>query len=412
MDRKINISLTDVANKSFPFESLRVFYEFLLQERDFWKAQADRITPNQTPTHPFLNFHNNFTAAINIIDGWHEQLSTWTDAEFNQHYQNLQQQQLTHLHGHWLWSGNPAIEAFVQCHINYGHIAAEAFEKLVIRNSMPHPNNLAQKDTFMGVISAYEFLNQESDIVKRRNGEKVSLGHLRSQLAEAKDNLFTEVEEFKSDYIQWDQDARETTEKLYRVNKKLGNRQIKRQNKQFDENLRTWSETIDELEKTYKEKLRLDGPAKYWNKAAKRFSIQGGLWSLALVALVVVGLLYFREFFLAWLRGQELGIKLHTVQGLILFSAIAAVYAYLIRVLSRLAFSAFHLMRDAEEREQLTHLYLALSKETEVDEKSREIVLQALFSRSETGLLAQEHGPTMPGATEAIRSVLRAGGSK
>jgi hypothetical protein len=53
-------------------------------------------------------------------------------------------------------------------------------------------------------------------------------------------------------------------------------------------------------------------------------------------------------------------------------------------------------MRDAEEREQLTYLYLSLSIEAVIDEGSREIVLQALFSRSETGLLINEHGPTMP----------------
>ena len=38
-----------------------------------------------------------------------------------------------------------------------------------------------------------------------------------------------------------------------------------------------------------------------------------------------------------------------------------------------------------------------------MDKESRDIVLQALFSRSETGLLAQEHGPTMP-MTEALRA--------
>lgn len=76
---------------------------------------------------------------------------------------------------------------------------------------------------------------------------------------------------------------------------------------------------------------------------------------------------------------------------------VLAIYAYVLRLLSRLTFSSFHLMRDAEEREQLTYLYLALSNDAKVDEKSREIVLQALFSRSETGLLTNEHGPVMPG---------------
>ena len=85
-------------------------------------------------------------------------------------------------------------------------------------------------------------------------------------------------------------------------------------------------------------------------------------------------------------------------------------FDFLLRVLSRLSFISFHLMRDAEEREQLTYLYLSLTNEAEIDKESRDIVLQALFSRSETGLLAQEHGPTMPGASEMLRSTLRGRG--
>ncbi len=98
-----------------------------------------------------------------------------------------------------------------------------------------------------------------------------------------------------------------------------------------------------------------------------------------------------------------------TIQGAILFGSFAATYAYLLKVISRLAFSSFHLMRDAEEREQLTYLYLSLTNESVIDKDSRDIILQALFSRSETGLLAQEHGPTMPGIGEAMKVMARGG---
>lgn len=120
---------------------------------------------------------------------------------------------------------------------------------------------------------------------------------------------------------------------------------------------------------------------------------------------IVLGLVYFREFFVTWLQGKEIGVQLTTVQGVILFGTFVAVYAYLLRVLSKLVFSAFHLMRDAEEREQLTYLYLSLSKEAEVDKESRDIILQALFSRTETGLLSSDSGPTMPVVSELTKAV-------
>ncbi|WP_407067244.1 DUF6161 domain-containing protein [Legionella pneumophila] len=37
-----------------------------------------------------------------------------------------------------------------------------------------------------------------------------------------------------------------------------------------------------------------------------------------------------------------------------MFISVLSIFAFLIKVFSRLAFSSFHLQRDAEEREQLT----------------------------------------------------------
>ena len=91
-------------------------------------------------------------------------------------------------------------------------------------------------------------------------------------------------------------------------------------------------------------------------------------------------------------NGDPLAIK-----GVILFGTVISFMAYLIKTFSKMTFSSFHLMRDAEERERLTMGYLALIKEGAVTEKERELILEALFSRSETGLIKHESGPTMPG---------------
>ena len=61
-----------------------------------------------------------------------------------------------------------------------------------------------------------------------------------------------------------------------------------------------------------------------------------------------------------------------------------------------MAFSSFHLARDAEEREQLTYVYLSLIKDSAVDEKEKSLIMQSLFSRAETGLLKGDSGPAMP----------------
>jgi hypothetical protein len=69
---------------------------------------------------------------------------------------------------------------------------------------------------------------------------------------------------------------------------------------------------------------------------------------------------------------------------------------FLINFFIKLAISAFHLSRDAYERLQLTHLYLALLNEEGITKEERTIVLQSLFSRADTGLLKGDSSPTIP----------------
>ena len=61
--------------------------------------------------------------------------------------------------------------------------------------------------------------------------------------------------------------------------------------------------------------------------------------------------------FLEWLEGRQAPFQLNTIQGIVIFGTGLAVYVFLIRVLARLTFSSYHLMRDAEEREQLNRIF-------------------------------------------------------
>jgi hypothetical protein len=272
--------------------------------------------------------------------------------------------------------------------------------------------NINNAEWFKGYMFGYEFLNQKSEILQRRKSEKISLDKLRGQFVEARNQLFGEAEAVRAEICNWDKAHKARSNRRFSAQKRL-NKAVARHNEErfakslshMSDELGTWQHKVAELETLYQEKLKLQKPADYWAKAAKRYGLQGSLWALAIVAAIVVGLVYFREFFVTWLQGKQMPLQLNSLQGVVLFGSIAAVYAFLLKTLSRLAFSAFHLMRDAEEREQLTYLYLSLSNESAVDEKSREIVLQALFSRSETGLLTNESGPTMPGIELAKAAV-------
>lgn len=178
---------------------------------------------------------------------------------------------------------------------------------------------------------------------------------MRDRLEKAQEKLFSEIADSQNGFSEWDRKNREEARAAIQNHKEAGAQQIITQDKSFEEKLREWNTSITALENTYEEKLRLDKPAQYWNKAAIRYSKQGWAWVGVIVFIVIVALINFQDFFVHWLSGKELELKLNSFQGVILFGSIVATYAYLLRVFSRLAFSSFHLMRDAQEREQLTH---------------------------------------------------------
>ena len=70
--------------------------------------------------------------------------------------------------------------------------------------------------------------------------------------------------------------------------------------------------------------------------------------------------------------------------------------AYCIRVISKVMFSAFHLSRGCQERHTLTYFYLSLLNESEINADERQLIMQALFSRADTGLLKDDGSPAMP----------------
>ncbi|AVO55750.1 DUF6161 domain-containing protein [Ectopseudomonas mendocina] len=166
-----------------------------------------------------------------------------------------------------------------------------------------------------------------------------------------------------------------------------------------------WKESLSHLEATYQEHLRLKGPANYWEEKSRTHWVRGTIFFVLLFALLISSIVGFGIFFSIWLAGERTPVSLSHIEGLLIFVAMISTLAFLSRVLSRVAFSEFHLQRDAEERLQLTHLYLSLSKETSLEDDARVIILQSLFSRAETGLLVNESGPTMPGIVDLLSAI-------
>ncbi len=262
-------------------------------------------------------------------------------------------------------------------------------------------NSISSKQHFIGYMLAYEFSNSiNSKIVLRSDAEANSLEKIRTMFQ----NKIIDAEKELVDYISLTNEkftnSTASIDLLRTEKEKNLNDLLKRIEKEHNDFKTKSGNDITNLEKLYQEKLKLEAPATYWRLRAKQLRTEGYWWLGGLVVCVgvTVGILLW---FLNGLSTKEFeGIFDNTAKSVkwsVALITLISFLAFAIRTFSKLTFSSFHLVRDAEEREQLTYVYLALQKEAKIDPTERHLIMQSLFSRADSGLLKDDASPTMPG---------------
>ena len=171
--------------------------------------------------------------------------------------------------------------------------------------------------------------------------------------------------------------------------------------------MNTLDEREKQLELTYTEKLKLDAPAQYWETLARSYSWRGALcFGIVFLLGFCVFLYYYRmltDFDWVPLFNYE-KMNLPAIRGCLMLIVMTSVAGYLLHVFTKLAMSSFHLARDYRERFQLTRVYLALMKSGDIkgDQQSKTIVMQSLFSRSDTGLLKGDNAMKLPSVSDLV----------
>ena len=346
----IDAVISDATNRQWHFGDSDRLLDFLLKEADFWAKQDDSVEAvNDADKHPYIRAHTTLNKLVSEI----KDICAQSQVVGGTVPMKIAELLRDNLSGdNWLWSGHDFIGTFIQFHTN------------------------------TGIVDATNFVQAKITTEQTR----------------------LKFESVKNNFESWYRETKKNWDSLLDNSSKTHDKRVKT----FDTFINDCAKRRDSLETIYEEKLSLAAPVTYWQNAAATFEAQGNRWVRWLMGSLVAGVIGFSFLFIIWLKGHATGIEFDTVQGIILFGTGLATFAFLIRTLSRLTFSSFHLMRDAQERTQLTYVYLALINEDKIDKSSRDIILQALFSRTETGLLAGESGPTMPGLGEvAIKSSLQ-----
>jgi hypothetical protein len=261
--------------------------------------------------------------------------------------------------------------------------------------------NALNKESLMGYFLAYEFVSKgSSGMVERKETETRTLSSLRTDF----ELKLSNVEKSLTAFII---KAKEDVHAELLQNDQLLKKQIadhsdwfNASNNDFESFYKTSNEKVADLESLYRDKLKLEAPAKYWSERAKKLRKEGRGWLIGLITCVVFGV-----GILVWILNMIANgtlSQMFTTTGIaikwsVVLVTLISFLAYAIRIISKLTFSSFHLVRDAEEREQLTYVYLALQKEKGIDITERHLVMQSLFSRADSGLLKEDASPTMPG---------------
>lgn len=258
-------------------------------------------------------------------------------------------------------------------------------------------NELNRKERVLGIFDAYRTLYPD---VSSKTIEERDL-----ELQRLSETYHNSVEEIVQQYVEhWQKvDSDYTT---YAAEMNTWQEKHKEELQGFIEEKQ---EALSLLENTYKNKLSLEAPVEYWKKSKDANKKAGIIWVVLAVILgvLIAGyiMLVISDTFLPdALKGDMSIFNAASIRSTLLITAGVSVLVYLLRIFIKMALSSFHLSKDASERETLTYLFLSLTNDGKISDTERSIVLQALFSRADTGLLKGDSSPSY--SNEGIISII------
>lgn len=362
-----------------PFQGISALHQFAKQQLEDWNNYGDALPKNLDENK---HFYHRFLVQIEALFSnikTKENLVYYWDILSDFIYRNFKNE-LPFIANH------PRTIFLFELNKNNSNEYQGAY-KYFIGDSRNITND---SNVFKGFLRAYEFEKSETLTPDEFENTKIRIDDINKKtfdyIDKTEKHLSAFFEKTSDNYIKLVHDLNVWTQKS---------------KEEFTEFDTSSQQKIKDLEEAYGEKLRLSEPIKYWKeralilkKNANRNFIILGIF-LIISAASIYCLLWFTP--KDMLENLFNGDKSAAIRWSIVFIIFISIVFYGIRMLMKIALSSLHLARDAEERERLTYVYLALIKDSAMDKEDRQMVMQSLFSRAETGLLKDDSGPTMPG---------------
>ncbi|MFZ1288550.1 MAG: DUF6161 domain-containing protein [Melioribacteraceae bacterium] len=368
------------------FDNIKKLGKFLETEKSYWEnfSQGQLANPRAFFKQALVYFEQ-ILLQIN-------------EADTNNVFNNLK----NHINSHpnRIIFSNSAIGIFLSRQYKINIEQANAAYSVIIDKQIYQPGS-ANINHYTGNLEAIQFSGKYNIAEEQNRANEIYDSAIAKHLEQIK-TIKEDYEFLKENF----------NNELYSITNLIGESKnkfdsnIKDYKSQFDSQIIEWTNKISDLEKSYSAHLMLEKPAQYWKALKVIYEKKGKnwtYWSLGITSVFILVLIIIFFTFPEWMKGD---FKLDHAKGVIILTVLISIFSYLILTFVRFATSAFHLSRDAEERRQLTFFYLSLIKEGAIGDKDREIVLQSLFSRADTGLIKGDGSPTMPNGFGYLKEMI------
>ncbi len=243
------------------------------------------------------------------------------------------------------------------------------------------------QDTPGEIEGSFSALLFEHNVKDSNKGETKALEELRDLWQIHLNNSKTDLTNITNDYantlIKLQDQKNEEKKKFEEL---LGKAE-----KEHEQRIEKVKQRFKEIEDLYEKKLALHASIKYWGEKAKSHF----RWSIGFT-IATLGGFYIAGNWLYNIMRSVIGnatIKDLEVWKIGLLLIAATIGVWITRVLIRLLLSNVHLWNDANERRTMIQTYLALHNEGKMPDQSRELILQALFRPTSTGIVKDDAAP-------------------
>ena len=277
-------------------------------------------------------------------------------------------------------------EAYVYCLLNNEKDTLKEIISLYANTS-----NINQYTSYTRGSSRYKalilYLSLETKNVKRVNiPSKLTedIDNIKSEIELIQDEVLKSKEELSHFNIQYKQELKMWVEEK--------NSWFKEKEDEIEEIKQRYLTRIDELEKLYTEKLKLEKPSQYWSEKAVEYGKSFNRYfkgTIAIsIALLIISSCLVQKLYESVSEMEKINsflpISFVTV-------AIISFLVYILRTCIKLMMSSKHLETEYKQKSMFTYFYLSLlsDKQTskEITETEKSLIYNNLFANPDTGLI-------------------------